>query len=141
MLGRIGSVFLAGFLAGPSTAAPMGLAMGLGPVAAVLTVTAGGVAAFLVSLFAMDFIQARWPRKPRERSSKARDRARRLLLRVGPVGFGLLGPALVGTWVSAIAGAALGLARWRLLTWLITGVTVWTVILVLASDALLTWLF
>jgi sterol desaturase/sphingolipid hydroxylase (fatty acid hydroxylase superfamily) len=141
MLGRIGCVLLAGFLAGPSTAAPMGLAMGLAPMVAVPTVTAGGVAAFLVSLFAMDFIKARWPRKPRERSSKTRDRAHRLLLRVGPVGFGLLGPALVGTWVAAVAGAALGLARWRLLVWLIAGVTVWTVILVLASDALLSWLF
>jgi hypothetical protein len=48
---------------------------------------------------------------------------------------------LFGTWISAAIGTALGLARWRLLTWLVVGATVWTSLLVLASNSLLTWLF
>lgn len=143
MLGRFGSVLLTAFLAGPSTAAPMGMALGLSPVLAVFAVVAGAAASFVIALFATDWIKARWPRKPRDkpRSGKAAARARAILTRFGPAGLGLIGPALIGTWVSAAVGAAFGLARWRLLAWLVTGALVWATILVAASGALLGWLF
>lgn len=141
-MGRIGSVVLTSFLAGPSTAAPMGMAMGLPPVLAVLAVVAGAAASFVIALFAMDWIRSRWPRKRKgKRSGKAVERARRILTRFGPAGLGLIGPALIGTWVSAAVGAAFGLARWRLLAWLMTGALLWSTILVVASGALLGWLF
>lgn len=68
-------------------------------------------------------------------SSAAGQRARRVLARFGVVGFGILGPALFGTWGSALLGAALGIPRWRLIRWLMTGVTLWCTVLLVASDA------
>ncbi|MEV0431888.1 hypothetical protein [Nocardia sp. NPDC050413] len=70
-------------------------------------------------------------------SGAAGQRARRVLARFGVPGFGLLGPALFGTWGSALLGAALGIPRRRLIGWLMTGVTVWCTVLLVASDAVL----
>lgn len=55
--------------------------------------------------------------------------------------FGLVGPASFGTWVSAAVRAAVGMGRRGLFAWLVVGATVWTGLLVLASDSLLGWLF
>jgi hypothetical protein len=165
-VGRFGSVLLTGFLAGPSTAAPVGLALRLPPWATVLAVSAGAWASFVIALFAMERLRRLRRRRPlrifrhtltarliRRRRSRvdpeeraARDaarmaKARRMLTRFGPAGFGLVGPALFGTWVSAVLGSALGLARQRLLVWLVVGATTWSAVLVLASHTVLGWLF
>lgn len=165
-MGRFGSVLLTGFLAGPSTAAPVGLALRLPPWATVLAVSAGAWASFVIALFAMEWLRRLRHRRPlrifrhtltarliRRRRGRvapeeraARDaarmeKARRLLTRFGPAGFGLVGPALFGTWVSAVLGSALGLARQRLLVWLIVGATTWSALLVLASHTMFGWLF
>ena len=163
-MGRFGSVLLTGFLAGPSTAAPVGLALRLPPWATVLAVSAGAWASFVIALFAMEWVRrlpkfryrprflrytltARYLRRRRERRADPErqaarlEKARRMLTRFGPAGFGLVGPALFGTWVSAVLGSALGLARQRLLLWLVVGATVWSAILVLASHTVLGWLF
>ncbi|WP_278263296.1 hypothetical protein [Nocardia sp. AG03] len=68
-------------------------------------------------------------------SGAAGQRARRVLARFGVVGFGLVGPALFGTWGSALLGAALGIPRWRLVGWLMAGVTLWCTVLLFASNA------
>jgi hypothetical protein len=205
-VGRFGTIVLAGFLLGPSAAAPMGLALDLPPLVALVAVLVGVFASFLIALFATERVRAftagrraaraavrgrdlnteddtdqprprrlllgrrrygllgrrsvllrllgrlgaRWSPFGRRRASEAdraakrartTARARALLTRFGPVGFGLVGPALFGTWISAALGTALGLARWRLLTWLVVGATVWTSLLVLASNSLFSWLF
>lgn len=161
-MGRFGSVLLTGFLAGPSTAAPVGLALRLPPWATVLAVSAGAWASFVIALFAMEWVRRLRRYRPRflrytltarlirRRRARAHDparqaarleKARRMLTRFGPAGFGLVGPALFGTWVSAVLGSALGLARQRLLVWLVVGATVWSAILVLASHTVLGWLF
>lgn len=62
-------------------------------------------------------------------------RARRVLDRYGVAGFGIVGPALFGTWGSALLGAALGIPRWPLICWLMTGITLWCTVLLVASDA------
>ncbi|MFJ7271621.1 hypothetical protein ACIQV3_34105 [Streptomyces sp. NPDC099050] len=69
------------------------------------------------------------------RARTAGRRARRLFERYGVVGFGLAGPALFGTWGSSLLGAALGIPRWRLIRWLMAGVTLWCTVLLVASDA------
>ncbi|MFI7676017.1 hypothetical protein [Actinophytocola sp. NPDC049390] len=166
-MGRFWSVWLTGFLAGPSTAAPVGLALRLPPWATVLAVSAGAWASFVIALFAMEWVRrlrkvrlryrprlllrysltARYLRRRRERAADPErqaarlEKARRMLTRFGPAGFGLVGPALFGTWVSAVLGAALGLARQRLLVWLVVGATTWSAVLVLASHTVLGWLF
>jgi uncharacterized membrane protein len=165
-MGRFWSVWVTGFLAGPSTAAPVGLALRLPAWATVLAVSAGAWASFVIALFAMDWVRrlrtvrlryrprflrhtftARYLRRRRERAADPErqaarmEKARRMLTRFGPAGFGLVGPALFGTWVSAVLGSALGLSRQRLLLWLVVGATVWSAILVLASHTVLGWLF
>ncbi|HEX2130718.1 MAG TPA: small multi-drug export protein [Actinophytocola sp.] len=146
-MGRFGSIVAAGFFLGPSAAAPMGLALALPPVVALVAVLVGVIASFVVALFLMEWLRrsrvwrwlsrARSNPRPSPRREKAARRARAILLRFGPVGFGLFGPALLGTWVSAVLGSVLGLARWRLLTWLVAGATAWTALLVLAAHSLL----
>jgi hypothetical protein len=164
-VGRFWSVWLTGFLAGPSTAAPVGLALRLPAWATVLAVSASAAASFVIALFAMEWLRrVRRPRlrvfrrtmtarlirrrrrrvDPEERAARqaARmEKARRLLTRFGPAGFGLVGPALFGTWVSAVLGSALGLARQRLLVWLVVGATTWSALLVLATHTAFGWLF
>ncbi|MQS35915.1 hypothetical protein [Streptomyces katsurahamanus] len=68
-------------------------------------------------------------------SSTAGRRARRVFERYGVVGFGIVAPALFGTWGSSLLGAALGIPRWRLIRWLMAGVTLWCTVLLVASDA------
>ncbi|MGB3440610.1 MAG: hypothetical protein WBA97_17835 [Actinophytocola sp.] len=170
-MGRFWSVWLTGFFAGPSTAAPVGLALRLPAWATVLAVSASAAASFVIALFAMEWLRAR--RRPRlrvfrhlllvrlirrlrrrrqgdpeERAERAAvrraarmEKARRVLTRFGPAGFGLVGPALFGTWVSAVLGSALGLARQRLLVWLVVGATTWSALLVLATHTAFGWLF
>ncbi|WP_280486782.1 hypothetical protein [Nocardia cyriacigeorgica] len=76
------------------------------------------------------------PPPPHARLSRgAGRRARRVLDRYGVAGFGIAGPALFGTWGSALLGAALGIPRWRLIRWLMTGITLWCTVLLFASDA------
>ncbi|MEU9865843.1 hypothetical protein AB0D99_33760 [Streptomyces sp. NPDC047971] len=70
-------------------------------------------------------------------SGTAGRRARRVFERYGVVGFGLVGPALFGTWGSSLLGAALGIPRWRLIRWLTAGVTLCCAVLLVASDAVL----
>lgn len=164
-MGRFGSVLLTGFLAGPSAAAPVGLALRLPAWATVLALSVGAGLSFVIALFAMESIRhlrrrrflrhtytARLVRRVRrrrvddaERAAARRvarmEKARRVLTRFGPAGFGLVGPALFGTWVSAVLGSALGLARQRLLAWLVIGATTWSALLVLASHTMLGWLF
>ncbi|MBB4909474.1 hypothetical protein [Actinophytocola algeriensis] len=171
-MGRFWSVWLTGFLAGPSTAAPVGLALRLPAWATVLAVSASAWLSFVIALFAMEWLRrvrtrralrvfrftltARLVRRvrraregdPEERAERdaarraARlEKARRLLTRFGPAGFGLVGPALFGTWVSAVLGSALGLARQRLLAWLVVGATTWSALLVLATHTAFGWLF
>ncbi|MEU2547843.1 hypothetical protein ABZ618_20810 [Streptomyces roseolus] len=70
-------------------------------------------------------------------SGAAGRRARRVFERYGAAGFGIVGPALFGTWGSSLLGAALGIPRWRLIRWLMAGVTLWCTVLLVASDAVL----
>ncbi|GGR46366.1 hypothetical protein [Streptomyces roseolus] len=70
-------------------------------------------------------------------SGAAGRRARRVFERYGAAGFGIVGPALFGTWGSSLLGAALGIPRWRLIRWLMAGVTLWCAVLLVASDAVL----
>ncbi|WP_199552398.1 hypothetical protein [Streptomyces sp. N35] len=68
-------------------------------------------------------------------SGTAGRRARRVFDRYGVVGFGIVGPALFGTWGSSLLGAALGIPRRRLIRWLLAGVTLWCTVMLIASDA------
>ncbi|MFE5857799.1 hypothetical protein ACFQ61_31870 [Streptomyces sp. NPDC056500] len=143
---------LAGFTLGVP-AIPFGLSISLPPPLALLAVLLGAVGCLLSVVFAVEKLRTRWlawrsnrrpatagplPGKSGNRLAGATgQRARRVVNRYGVIGFGIIGPALFGTWGSATLGTALGLPRWRLIGWLTAGVTLWCTVMLLASEALI----
>lgn len=143
-MGRFASVVLAGFVVG-APAAPMGRTLNLAPWVALLAALLGALPCFLVALFGMGLIRPRvaawWsrthagrPRQASRRSTRAARRARAIIDRFGPAGFGMIGPTVFGTWGAALLGAALGLSRWPLFGWLVGGTVLWSAVLLVAAD-------
>jgi len=141
---------LAGFALG-TPAVPFGLSVSLAPPVALVAVLLGAAGCLLFAVFAAGWLRAQWlARRARRRPAtaapeKRRDRldtptgrrARRVVNRYGVIGFGIVGPALFGTWGSAVLGTALGLPRWPLIGWLMAGVTLWCTVMLLASEAVI----
>ncbi|MEU9853276.1 hypothetical protein [Streptomyces sp. NPDC047974] len=143
---------LAGFTLG-TPAVPFGLSISLTPPLALIAVLIGAAGCLLSAVFASGWLRARWlVRRSRRRPATAGSppgnrrnrldgptgrRARRMVDRYGVIGFGIIGPALFGTWGSALLGTALGLPRWRLIGWLMAGVALWSTVMLLASEALI----
>ncbi|MBC9714839.1 hypothetical protein H9Y04_20005 [Streptomyces sp. TRM66268-LWL] len=143
---------LAGFALG-TPAVPFGLSISLAPPVALVAVLLGAAGCLLSAVFAAGWLRTRWLLRRSERRpatagsppAKRRNRldgptgrrAGRVVNRYGVIGFGIIGPALFGTWGSAVLGTALGLPRWRLIGWLMAGVTLWCTVLLLASEALI----
>ncbi|MEU3692816.1 hypothetical protein [Streptomyces narbonensis] len=164
-MGRFVWTLLAGFAIG-TPAVPVGLSLSLpGPVA-LFAVLMGSACCVVFAVFAMEQARLHWQSWQARRKSPvvsagsatgpsadgvaaigsrtgdrlsgtAGRRARRVFERYGVVGFGIVGPALFGTWGSSLLGAALGIPRWRLIRWLMAGVTLWCTVLLVASDAVL----
>ncbi|MEV0248565.1 hypothetical protein AB0H76_18340 [Nocardia sp. NPDC050712] len=154
-MGRFVWTLLAGFALG-TPAVPIGLSLALpGPVA-LLAVLLGATCCVVFAVFAMERVRRHWkswrarrnpaavpagaalgeaPAADARLSGGAGRRARRVLDRYGVVGFGIAGPALFGTWGSALLGAALGIPRWRLIRALMTGIALWCTVLLFAADA------
>ena len=146
-MARFAWAVLAGFVLG-TPAVPFGLSLSLPAPVALLAVLTGSACCLLFAVFAMERGRARWQtwraagRGTAERAPGGTDRlsgrtglrARRVVDRFGAIGFGVICPALFGTWGAALLGAALGVPRWRLLGWLMVGVTLWCTVLLVASD-------
>jgi hypothetical protein len=137
-MGRFLLIVLAAFLVG-APAAPASLVFGLPHAVALGAVLVGVQCCFGVSLFTMGRLRAWWSsrRTTSRRPSRAAVRASAVLDRIGPAGFGLVAPALFGTWGAALLGAALGLDRWRLLAWLTAGTALWSTALLLGASAVI----
>lgn len=136
-MGRFFLIVLAAFLVG-APAAPASLVFGLPHAVALAAVLVGVQCCFALSLFAMGRLRVWWSRRVASRTpSRAAVRARAVLDRIGPAGFGLAAPALFGTWGAVLLGAALGLDRWRLLAWLTAGTALWSTALLLGASAVL----
>ncbi|NNN34412.1 hypothetical protein HLK59_29435 [Streptomyces sp. S3(2020)] len=143
---------LAGF-ALRTPAVPFGLSISLAPPIALLAVLLGAAGCLLSAVLAAGWLRTRWlvwrskrrpvtaeppPGKRQNRlDGPTGRRARRVVNRYGVIGFGIIGPALFGTWGSAMLGTALGLPQWRLIGWLMAGVTLWCTVMLLASEALI----
>lgn len=162
-MGRFVWTLLAGFAIG-TPAVPIGLSLSLPRPVALFAVLLGSACCVVFAVFAMERVRSRWQSwRARRKHSAARTgsaagapsdgadsdgaaaddrlagaagrRARRLLNRYGVAGFGIVGPALFGTWGSSLLGAALGIPRRQLIRWLMVGVTLWCTVLLIASDA------
>lgn len=164
-MGRFVGTLFAGFVLG-TPAVPVGLSLSLSGPVALFAVLLGAACCVVFAVFAMERARLLWRswRVRRKSAAALADsategdgasaisvtsaadarlsgatgrRARRVLDRYGVAGFGIVGPALFGTWGSALLGAALGIPNWRLIRWLMTGVALWCTVLLVASDAAL----
>lgn len=126
-----------GFLLG-GWAVPLGLLLGLGPVATFASSAAGGLIGCWLFLLAGDRI-AEWTSNRRARpdvtslsdepdhvsSDEAEaGRVRRFVDRYGVRGLGIVGPIFPGVTASVVGGLALGLDRRALGRWLSVGIVV-----------------
>ncbi|MEV6279357.1 hypothetical protein [Nocardia sp. NPDC051832] len=151
-MGRFVWTLLAGFAVG-TPAIPLGLSLSLPVPATLAAVLLGAAGCVVFAVFAMEHAVRYWQswrarRKPvlaqadsvgvhadAQFGGAAKRGARRVFDRFGAAGFGIVGPALLGTWGSALLGGALGIPRWRLIGWLMAGITLWCVVLLVVSDA------
>lgn len=116
-------------------AVPAGLALGLPPALVWLATATGAVSCIIVVVFAGDRLRT-WLVKRFGHGRRAEGgRLRSIWERYGVVGWGLLGPLVLGAPLSAAVGVGLGAPRGRLAIWLSAGVVLWTTILTVAGAA------
>jgi len=109
-------------------AVPAGLALGLHPVPVALATCAGAVAG-AAAVVALGERARSWVLRRRSRAAVEGDRpglVRRIWLRYGIVGLGLLAPLLTGAPLGAALGLALGAKPGPLLLWVGVGAVLWT---------------
>jgi len=114
-------------------AVPAGMALGLSPILVWLATVAGAMVGIVVVVLAGERLRP-WliARLGRGRAREG-GRVRRIWERYGVIGWGLVGPLLLGAPLSAALGVTLGAPRGRLLFWLGAGVVLWVTILTLAA--------
>lgn len=114
-------------------AIPAGLALQLHPLLTGIMAALGSIiAAVVVALLGA---RARhWIMHWRGRDAiKPDSRIRRIWIRYGVVGLGLLSPLITGAPLGAALGVTLGVPTGRLLLWMSAGIALWSGILTLAS--------
>ena len=114
-------------------AVPAGVALGLPPILVWLATVAGALVCIVAVVLAGERLRA-WL-VSRLGRGRARDggRLRSIWERYGVIGWGLLGPLVLGAPLSAAVGVGLGAPRGRLVIWLGAGVVLWTTILTVAA--------
>jgi uncharacterized membrane protein len=116
---------------------PLGIALGLQPVAVGIIGFAGNF--LMVLIFGLFFKQfSKWKEKRRQKKgittpSKRETRARRIWERYGLPGLALLAPGLVGTDLAALLALTFGSSRSRVITWMAVSLAVWTIALTIGS--------
>ncbi len=114
-------------------AAPAGIALGLPPVLVWAATVAGAVLCIVVVVYAGDRLRSWLERRLGHGRAPEGGRVRRVWERYGVVGFGLIGPLVLGVPLSAALGVGLGAPRRRLVVWLTAGAVLWTTILTVAA--------
>jgi hypothetical protein len=113
-------------------AVPAGVALGLSPILVWLATVAGALVCIVVVVLAGERLRAWLVSHLGRGHAREGGRLRRIWERHGVIGWGLLGPLLLGAPLSAAVGVGLGAPRGRLLIWLGAGVVLWTTILTVA---------
>lgn len=113
-------------------AVPAGFALGLPATLVWLTTVAGALLGVVVVVLAGDRLRSWILRHAGRRRSAEGGRVRRLWERYGVVGWGLVGPLLLGAPLAAALGVGLGAPRRHLVFWLGCGVVLWTTALTAA---------
>lgn len=111
-------------------AIPVGFALGLHPVLTALVAAGGALLGVLLVLAVGEGVRAKLGRRREGRGEEGRHaRIRRIWLRWGVVGLGLLAPLLTGAALGTALGLSLGAPAPRLLLWMSTGILLWSALL------------
>jgi hypothetical protein len=107
-----------------AVAVPLGIFVGLNPVAVLVIASATAIGMAWGLGFGSErvrtVVMARFGR-----SEKAAGRASRVADRFGPIGLGLIGPVFPGVVVTSLSAPALGMDRRRVSIWLTVGIVAW----------------
>ncbi len=114
-------------------AAPAGVAVGLPPILVWLATATGAILGIVVVVLAGEQLRTWLVSRVGRGRAKEGGRVRRVWERYGVIGWGLIGPLLLGAPLSAALGVGLGAPRGRLIFWLAAGVMLWTTVLTLAA--------
>lgn len=115
-------------------AAPAGVAMGLHPVLTCAVAALGAICGGVVVTLLGERLRRRIIGKHREQKVKKKSGlVFRVWQKYGVPGWGLLAPLLVGSPLGAALGLALGAPARRLLTWMVLGSILWSVVFTLVS--------
>lgn len=120
------TVYLAG-ITGIWKAVPVGLALGVHPVAIALFTSLGSLTTvwiiYLSGAKLKEWIRQRYSRS---RFEKRRERLLRIQNRYGIIGLGILGPGLFGPILTVIAGLMFIEKPRAMMVWLMAGIVVWS---------------
>jgi hypothetical protein len=114
-------------------AVPAGVALGLPPVFVWLATVTGATAGVVIVVLAGERLRTWLVERFGRGRVREGGRLRSIWERYGVIGWGLLGPLLLGAPLSAAVGVGLGAPRRRLLVWLGAGVVLWTTVLTVAA--------
>jgi hypothetical protein len=121
-------------------AVPAGVALGLPPILVWLATVAGALVCIVVVVLAGEHLRAWLVARLGHGRAREGGRLRSIWERYGVIGWGLIGPLVLGAPLAAALGVGLGAPRDRLLIWLGAGVVLWTTVLtaavVLGVDAI-----
>ncbi len=114
-------------------AIPAGLAMHLHPVLTAVTAALGGIAGATLILGMGEGARAWIARRRGKRDAGEPSTIRRVWVRYGVAGVGLLSPLLIGAPLGTSLGVAFGAPGRRLLLWMSLGIVFWSGVLTLAA--------
>ncbi len=124
-------------------AAVIGVIGGLHPLLAATAAAAGNLICVVVVVLLgsriRDAVSGRLRRRRTpEKSSKGRERFRRLFLRFGVPGASLLGPIALPTQLTSATLVASGVGKGRVILWQAIAIVLWTAAVTLAATGMLT---
>ena len=114
-------------------AVPAGVALGLPPILVWLATVAGAMLCIVVVVLAGERLRGWLVSRLGRGRAREGGRLRTVWERYGVIGWGLLGPLVLGAPLAAAVGVGLGAPKGRLLIWLGAGVVLWTTVLTVAA--------
>ncbi|WP_312912081.1 small multi-drug export protein [Natronosalvus caseinilyticus] len=114
---------------------PLGIALGLDPIAVAVTAFAGNVLPIYGIVLAADRVAAWLENRRSDEPSARRKRAVRIWNRYGLPGLALLSPVTTGVHLAAVLALSLGARGRDTLAWMTGSIALWTALITLVSVA------
>ncbi len=127
---------------------PVGIAIGLNPLAVAVLAAVGNLATVYLLLFAHDFLHSFWQKLRLNDNGKGSDGRKKKAMHTwdsyGLPGLAMLAPVVTGTHLAALIAVSLGSRRYSVTLWLTLSILIWTVVVTVISYygiESLKWLF